>query len=42
VPDRRFSPSAWREDGTFRDSVVFSVLKEEWPEVKTGLDARLR
>ena len=31
-----------REDGTFRDTVVFSVLKEEWPEVKAGLDARLR
>jgi len=31
-----------REDGTFRESVVFSVLKEEWPEVKTGLQARLR
>jgi len=31
-----------REDGTFRDSVVFSVLKEEWPEVKAGLEARLR
>jgi len=22
-----------REDGNFRDSVVLSVLKEEWPEV---------
>lgn len=30
-----------REDGTFRDSVVFSVLKEERPEVRTGLEARL-
>lgn len=30
-----------REDGTFRDSVVFSVLKDEWPEVKAGLLARL-
>jgi RimJ/RimL family protein N-acetyltransferase len=30
-----------REDGTFRDSVVFSILKSEWPEVKTGLQARL-
>lgn len=31
-----------REDGTFRDTVVFSVLKEGWPEVKSGLEARLR
>lgn len=31
-----------REDGTFRDTVVFSVLADEWPEVKAGLQARLR
>jgi N-acetyltransferase len=31
-----------RADGTFRDSVVFSVLIDEWPEVKAGLQARLR
>jgi RimJ/RimL family protein N-acetyltransferase len=30
-----------REDGTFRDSVVFSVLKDEWPMVKAGLEARV-
>ena len=30
-----------REDGTFRDSVVFSVVKDEWPAVKAGLTARL-
>jgi len=30
-----------REDGTFRDSVVFSVLREEWPAVKAGLIGRL-
>lgn len=30
-----------REDGTFRDSVVYSVLKDEWPQVKAGLAARL-
>jgi N-acetyltransferase len=30
-----------REDGTFRDSVVFSVLIDEWPDVKAGLEARL-
>ena len=31
-----------REDGTFRDTVVFSILKEEWPEVRTRIEARLR
>ncbi len=30
-----------REDGTFRDTVVFSVLGDEWPAVKAGLRARL-
>ena len=30
-----------REDGTFRDTVVFSVIKDEWPQVKAGLAARL-
>jgi N-acetyltransferase len=30
-----------REDGTFRDSVVFSILRSEWPGVKAGLEARL-
>ena len=30
-----------RDDGTFRDTVVFSVLADEWPRVKAGLQARL-
>jgi len=30
-----------REDGSFRDSVVYSVLVHEWPEVKAGLIRRL-
>jgi len=30
-----------REDGTFRDSVVFSLLGDEWPAVKAGLQRRL-
>src|SRR4051812_17296411 len=30
-----------REDGTFRDTVVFSILADEWPLVKAGLQARL-
>jgi RimJ/RimL family protein N-acetyltransferase len=29
-----------REDGTFRDTVVFSVLADEWPAVRAGLEAR--
>ncbi len=31
-----------RADGTFRDTVVFSILASEWPAVKAGLLARLR
>ena len=30
-----------RPDGTARDSVMFSVLPEEWPTVRAGLVARL-
>ena len=30
-----------REDGSFRDTVVFSVLRDEWPAVRAGLLARL-
>jgi RimJ/RimL family protein N-acetyltransferase len=28
-------------DGTFRDSVYFSILDREWPEVKARLEQRL-
>jgi RimJ/RimL family protein N-acetyltransferase len=31
-----------REDGTFRDTVVFSILSDEWTEVKAGLQGRIR
>jgi RimJ/RimL family protein N-acetyltransferase len=30
-----------REDGTFRDSVVFSILIDEWPAVKAALTRRV-
>jgi RimJ/RimL family protein N-acetyltransferase len=30
-----------REDGTWRDSVVFSVLIDEWSDVRAGLEGRL-
>jgi RimJ/RimL family protein N-acetyltransferase len=30
-----------RGDGTFRDTVVFSVLRDEWPSVRDGLFHRL-
>ena len=30
-----------RADGTWRDSAVFSVVVEEWPDVRAGLEARL-
>ena len=30
-----------REDGTFRDTVVYGILADEWPDVRDGLRARL-
>lgn len=30
-----------RADGTVRDTVVFSIIAEEWPEVRQGLEQRL-
>jgi N-acetyltransferase len=30
-----------RRDGTVRDSVMYSILKEEWPDVKRHLQLRL-
>ncbi len=30
-----------RADGSFRDTVVYSILADEWPAVRTGLQARL-
>jgi RimJ/RimL family protein N-acetyltransferase len=31
-----------RPDGSYRDTVIFSVIEREWPAVKAGLEARLR
>jgi RimJ/RimL family protein N-acetyltransferase len=30
-----------RADGTMRDSVLFSVVAEDWPSVRRGLEARV-
>jgi RimJ/RimL family protein N-acetyltransferase len=30
-----------RANGLFRDTVMYSITAEEWPEVKAGLEARL-
>ena len=30
-----------RADFTFRDTVVFSILRDEWPAVRDGLQRRL-
>jgi len=30
-----------RADGSFRDTVVFSILRTEWPDVLAGLPRRL-
>lgn len=31
----------FRRDGTIRDSVVFSIIRDEWPAVKAALERRL-
>jgi len=31
-----------RRDGTVRDSVMYSILKEEWPDVRRHLELRLQ
>jgi len=31
-----------RSNGVLRDTVIYSVLRHEWPQVKAGLAARLR
>lgn len=31
-----------RADGSWRDTAIFSVLVDEWPAVKAGLEARLQ
>lgn len=31
-----------RQDGTMRDTVMYSVLREEWPGVRESLESRLR
>lgn len=30
-----------RKDGTVRDSVVYSMIREEWPQAKAALEAKL-
>jgi RimJ/RimL family protein N-acetyltransferase len=30
-----------REDGSFRDTVIFSIIRDEWPAVQASLRARL-
>jgi len=35
---RRFQ---MRSNGFFRDTMIFSIIAEEWPEVKAGLEGRL-
>ena len=30
-----------RPDGSRRDSVIYSITREEWPAIRTGLEERL-
>ena len=31
-----------RPDGSYRDTVIYSVIESEWPAVRSGLEKRLR
>jgi N-acetyltransferase len=31
----------FRRDGSIRDSVIFSIIRDEWPQVKAALESRL-
>jgi RimJ/RimL family protein N-acetyltransferase len=31
-----------RADGSYRDTVVFSIVVDEWPQVRAGLNARIQ
>jgi RimJ/RimL family protein N-acetyltransferase len=31
-----------RRDGSYRDTVIFSIIESEWPTVKTNLEQRIR
>lgn len=30
-----------RRDGTLRDTMLFSIVRDEWPDVKRGLETRI-
>jgi RimJ/RimL family protein N-acetyltransferase len=31
----------FRQDGSIRDTVLYSIISSEWPAVKKGLEARV-
>ncbi|SJM67866.1 GNAT family N-acetyltransferase [Gulosibacter sp. 10] len=39
--DGRLREDRLRADGSWRTSVQFSILEQEWPDVRAGLDARI-
>ena len=40
-PEGVFRRHMRRPDGSWRDTAWFSILREDWPDVRTGLKARL-
>lgn len=38
----KFRSHRIRADGTLRDSMYYSIIEEEWPFVKAGLEAKLK
>jgi RimJ/RimL family protein N-acetyltransferase len=41
TPEARLREDVLRPDGSYRTSVYFSILEEEWPAVRARLEARL-
>lgn len=41
VPEGIQRRESRRGDGTFRDTAVYSIIRDEWPAVRAGLRARL-
>ncbi len=42
VREAEFRDDVLQEDGTWRTSIVYGILRSEWPTVRSRLDARLR
>jgi RimJ/RimL family protein N-acetyltransferase len=37
----RLRNHGFRQDGSIRDTMLYSIISSEWPTVKKGLEARI-